>query len=88
VADSFQDGSIRWEQLFKNASRLDIFISYGHTWRNTLLERIDKLLANEDARLRVILPDPDDDEVLRNGGGSTVVRPEQRCAIPLPTACP
>jgi hypothetical protein len=66
VTSSFQDGHIRWEHLFKNACRLDIFISYGHTWRNTQMERIDKLLSESDAKLRVILPDPDDEQVLKN----------------------
>jgi hypothetical protein len=65
VTHSFQDHRISWEQLFKNACRLDIFIAYGHTWRNTQLERIDKLLSNNDAKLRVILPDPEDDEVVK-----------------------
>src|SRR5271170_6229103 len=44
VTDSFKDERVRWDLLFKNACRLDIFISYGHTWRNTQMERIDELL--------------------------------------------
>ena len=81
ITDSFQDGSIKWDQLFKNACRLDIFISYGHTWRNSQLERIDKLLSSEDGKLRVILPDPDDGQVVENLSlrfqmGSEVVKRE------------
>jgi hypothetical protein len=66
VSPSFQDGRIRWDQLFKNSRKLDIFISYGHTWRNTQMERIDKLLSGSSASLRVILPDPEDEQVLEN----------------------
>src|SRR6266700_854092 len=61
VTNSFKDERVRWDLLFKNACRLDIFISYGHTWRNTQLERIDKLLSDPSSRLRVVLPDPKDE---------------------------
>jgi hypothetical protein len=43
---SFKDERIDWKQLFKSACRLDIFVAYGHTWRNTYSERIDKLLSD------------------------------------------
>ncbi|HET9408008.1 MAG TPA: hypothetical protein VFO39_12285 [Candidatus Sulfotelmatobacter sp.] len=65
VTNSFKDERVRWELLFKNACRLDIFISYGHTWRNTQLERIDDLLSEPGSRLRVVLPDPDDEETMK-----------------------
>ena len=66
VGESFQDISGDWEHLFKNACRLDLFISYGHTWRNTQIERLDKLLSDKDAKLRVVLPDPDHEQVVQN----------------------
>lgn len=65
VARSFQDKRIAWDELFKNACKLDIFISYGHTWRNSQLERIEKMLSDPDSRIRIVLPDPDDEEVAR-----------------------
>lgn len=64
VTDSFKHERIQWDLLFKNACRLDVFISYGHTWRNTQLERIDELLSDATARLRVMLPDPDHKETM------------------------
>jgi hypothetical protein len=64
VSSSFQDKRIVWEELFKNACKLDLFISYGHTWRNSQIERIDKLLSDPDARIRVVFPDPDDADVV------------------------
>jgi hypothetical protein len=64
VTYSFKDDRISWEQLFKNACRLDVFVSYAHTWRNTQVERLDKLLTDSNASLRVVLPDPDNEDVL------------------------
>jgi len=77
VANSFKDERINWEQLFKNARRLDLFISYGHTWRNTQIERIEKLLSDEHAILRVILPDPDDERTMENLSHRFQMQPEE-----------
>jgi hypothetical protein len=65
VCKSFQDERVRWDLLFKNACKLDIFVAYASTWRNTQIQRIDKLLSEADARLRVILPDPQSNEVMQ-----------------------
>jgi len=64
VSDTFQNERVAWAELFRCACKLDIFISYGHTWRNTQLERIDKMLSDPDSRVRVVLPDPDDPEIV------------------------
>lgn len=48
-----------WEALFATVRKLDIFLAYGSTWRNTHLERLRKL-AQSGGRIRVYLPDPDD----------------------------
>lgn len=61
---SFKDERIRWDQLFKSACKLDLFVAYGHTWRNTHSEKIDKLLSDADAKIRVILPDPAAEELV------------------------
>lgn len=66
VTNSSKDERVRWDLLFKNACRLDIFIAYGHTWRNTQLERIDKLLSDPASRLRVVLPEPEDAETMKS----------------------
>jgi hypothetical protein len=65
VTPSFRDERVNWEELFKCGYRLDLFVAYAHSWRNTQAERIGKLLANSDSKLRVVLPDPDDAEVLK-----------------------
>jgi len=64
ITPSFKDDRISWQDLFKNACRLDLFVSYAHTWRNTQTERIEKLLADPAAKLRVVLPDLGDESVV------------------------
>lgn len=66
AAYSFKDKRIDWDELFKSACRLDIFVAYGHTWRNTQSENIDSLLSDSDAKLRIILPDLENDEVVKS----------------------
>lgn len=63
VAASFKDQRINWNDLFKNACRLDIFVAYGATWRNTQAERIERLLS-DGGKLRIVLPDPEDSHVV------------------------
>jgi hypothetical protein len=76
ITHSFKDDRINWDQLFKNACRLDLFVAYGHSWRNTQSERIDRLLSDAAATIRVILPDPEDDEVVKNLSGRFEMKPE------------
>jgi hypothetical protein len=65
VLPSFQDERLKWDELFRNACRLDMFVAYASTWRNTQLQRIDKFLSDPDAKLRVLLPDPADEDILK-----------------------
>jgi hypothetical protein len=64
ATDSFKDERINWDELFRNGCRLDMFVAYASTWRNTQVERIEKFLSEEGARIRIILPDPDDTDVV------------------------
>jgi hypothetical protein len=56
VANSFQE--VAWKPLFKATRRLDIFVAYGATWRNSHVADIGEFLANPESALRVLLPDP------------------------------
>jgi hypothetical protein len=75
VSHSFKDERINWDQLFKNACRLDVFVAYGHTWRNTQSERIDRLLSDPRAMIRIVLPDPEDTEVVSGLSGRFEMEP-------------
>ncbi len=48
-----------WESLFATVRKLDIFLAYGSTWRNTYIRELEKL-AQSGGRIRVYLPDPSD----------------------------
>jgi hypothetical protein len=60
--DNFNSG-IDWDSYFKNASKLDILFSYGTTWRN-MNEGNFKEFINRGGEIRVVLPDPDDDDTV------------------------
>jgi hypothetical protein len=60
----FKDQRIDWPELFKCGNRLDLFVSYASTWRNNHLSYIEKFLARKGAHIRVILSDPDNEELL------------------------
>jgi len=65
ITESFQDDRIAWDELFTNACKLDLFVSYGSTWRNSHLHKIETMLMDKDARVRVVFPDPEDPEVVK-----------------------
>ncbi len=64
VTDSFHR-DLDWSSYFKSVNKLDIFFAYARTWRNTHLEDLQKVASRHDARIRVVLPDPDDAQVVR-----------------------
>jgi hypothetical protein len=51
---------VEWVSLFRNVTRLDIFVAYGATWRNAHRASLQQVAQRPDARIRVFLPDPDD----------------------------
>lgn len=54
-----------WEQLFRTVRKLDVFVAYARTWRNSNLARLQALAKRGDARIRLYLPDPHDPETVR-----------------------
>jgi hypothetical protein len=61
ITDTFQKG-IDWESLFCKAKKIDIFLAYGRTWRNTHIENLKKLASDKEVRMRIIFPDPENEE--------------------------
>lgn len=47
-----------WQRLLDSADRLDIFFSYGQTWRNAHALALRNLVKRRNMQVRVILPDP------------------------------
>ena len=63
VTDSFHR-DIDWETLFRSVKKLDIFFAYGYTWRSTHAEELKKVAARKGARIRIVLPDPEDTQTV------------------------
>lgn len=49
---------VEWTSLFRDVTKLDIFVAYGATWRNTHRANLQRVAQQSDARIRVFLPDP------------------------------
>ncbi len=54
-----------WSELFANVQKLDIFVAYARTWRNSHIDRLRKLAQTPGARIRVFLPDADDTDTVK-----------------------
>lgn len=55
---------IDWLGLFRNARRLDLFFSYARSWMNNNAAQLQDLARRDGSRIRVILPDPDDAQIM------------------------
>jgi hypothetical protein len=74
VTDAYLD-DVPWDELMTGATKVDIVVAYANTWRNARMALLTKLAQTPGVRLRVFLPDPDDDltmNVLANRFGKTV----------------
>lgn len=54
---------IDWESYFSNVKKLDIFFAYSHTWRSNYDKQLKEIVKRKDVRIRVVLPDPEDNQV-------------------------
>lgn len=57
-------GEVEWASLFRDVNKLDIVIAYAATWRNTHRASLQQVARQADARIRVFLPDPEDDRTV------------------------
>jgi hypothetical protein len=55
---------VEWASLFQDVSKLDIFVAYAATWRSTHWGSLQRVARRSDARIRVFLPDPEDDQTI------------------------
>jgi hypothetical protein len=55
---------VEWTSLFRDVNKLDIVVAYGATWRNAHRASIAAVAQRSGARIRVFLPDPDDDQTV------------------------
>jgi hypothetical protein len=55
---------IDWDELFRNARQISVFISYGSSWRKFNWTKLENFAATRGNRLRLFFPDPDDDPTI------------------------
>jgi hypothetical protein len=53
--------AVDWDSHLSKATHLDIFAAWATTWRNTHQGKLAELAARSGARIRVCLPNPEDD---------------------------
>ncbi len=63
ITNSFQSPTLDWAKYFKSVRKLDIFFAYGRTWRHTHEKELQDFVRRG-GRLRVVLPDPENNEVV------------------------
>jgi hypothetical protein len=63
ITDSFHH-DIDWRSYFRTVNKLDIFFAYARTWRNTYTQELQEVASREDARIRVVLPDPENEQTV------------------------
>jgi hypothetical protein len=51
-----------WARLFAGVEKLDIFLAYGRTWRNTNDPHLKAMAERRGTRIRLFIPDPADVE--------------------------
>lgn len=68
---------VPWEDLFARASQIEVFISYGSSWRKIHWPKIQAFSKNPKHSLRLYLPDPDDDVTMRILGQRYSYTPEK-----------
>ena len=61
----FANPQISFHELFHDSRTLDLWVAYGSTWRNSNLQNFEQMLARENSRVRVILPNPKNQAIVR-----------------------
>lgn len=55
---------VEWDRLLTEAGHVDLFFAYAQTWRNAHASGLRRLVARGGTRLRVILPDRDNEPLM------------------------
>jgi hypothetical protein len=55
---------VEWENLLNEANHVDLFFAYAQTWRNAHAAGLRRLASRGGTRLRVILPDRDNEALI------------------------
>jgi hypothetical protein len=55
---------VEWASLFRDVTKLDIFVAYAATWRSTHWGSLQQVARRSGARIRIFLPDPSNDRTV------------------------
>lgn len=77
VGITMQPRNIDWDGLFGKVSEIDVFFTYGRTWRNSNSNLLDQFIRRSGCRLRVILPNPENDVILQELSNRFSKSPEE-----------
>jgi hypothetical protein len=55
---------VEWDVLLNEANHVDLFFTYARTWRNTHATGLRRLTAREGTRLRVVVPNRDNEMLM------------------------
>ena len=66
ISSSFHGNGWDWQTLLSTTNQLDIFFAYGRTWRRMCQSHLVELAARGHSKIRVVLPDPEDDVSIRS----------------------
>ena len=55
---------VEWARMIQRAREIEVFISYGSTWRTVHWARLEQFGRDKRNRLRVYLPHPEDDATI------------------------
>ena len=64
VTTHFQEG-VEWSDLLDGAKELDLLVTAGRTWRSSLDASLRALASTPNARINLILPDPEKECVVK-----------------------
>jgi len=76
-----------FSKIIRSSERLDIFVCYANTWRATFEEDLKFLATKKNCRIRLIVPDPDNQEIMKdlakrfNANDATTMQSRIRQAI-------
>lgn len=74
---TMQPRNINWDELFENVNEVDVFFTYARTWRNANNNLLDKLIRRKGCKLRVVLPDPENNVILQELSNRFSKSPEE-----------
>lgn len=76
ITNSFHH-DLDWRSYFRTVSKLDIFFAYGRTWRHIYAQELQEVASREGARIRIVLPDPEDEQTVIELARRLNYEPEQ-----------